>query len=380
MFLVFALQNFRFSSLKMLLALMMPVSSLGRTKRIEMPRTACTALTVIVVLSASPLLLYDQLDADGSLSESVLIFPFGEIKSASAQIDLPFITTWETTSANQEIKFIMFVVSGGTAIIDWGDGTTETVTGNGGPQTHRYSTVGTHTVAISGALGGIAFPHCCDLPFSVTPERLKSIDQWGDIQWSTMAEAFLGAKNMEYKATDAPDLSRVTSMNRMFTNADAFNGDISGWDVSGVTDMGRMFYNADAFNGDISGWDVSGVTDTSAMFANAAFNGDISGWDVSGVTDTSAMFANAAFNGDISGWDVSSVTRMSGMFDASAFNGDISGWDVSSVTDKDYIFGHSYINDLITTSVIVGTVFGGGGGGAFLIWRRLGKSAATRRG
>ena len=356
MFLVFALQNFRFSSLKMLLALMMPVSSLGRTKRIEMPRTACTALTVIVVLSASPLLLYDQLDADGSLSESVLIFPFGEIKSASAQIDLPFITTWETTSANQEIKFIMFVVSGGTAIIDWGDGTTETVTGNGGPQTHRYSTVGTHTVAISGALGGIAFPHYCDLPFSVTPERLKSIDQWGDIQWSTMAEAFLGAKNMEYKATDAPDLSRVTSMSKMFAHT-AFNGDVSDWDVSRVTGMRKMFSDARAFNGDISGWDVSKVTDMGSMFENAR-----------------------AFNGDISGWDVSKVTYMGSMFEnARAFNGDISGWDVSSVTDKDYIFGHSYINDLITTSVIVITVFGGGGG-AFFIWRRLGKSAAMRRG
>ena len=121
-------------------------------------------LTVIAVLSASPLLLYDQLDADGSLSESVLVFPFGEIRGASAQADSPFITTWETTSANQEIKFIMSVVSGGTAIIDWGDGTTETVTANGGLQTHMYSTAGTHTVAIPGDSGGIAFPSCCDLP------------------------------------------------------------------------------------------------------------------------------------------------------------------------------------------------------------------------
>ena len=37
--------------------------------------------------------------------------------------------------------------------------------------------------------------------------RLRSIDQWGDISWTTMESAFLDAGNMTYNATDAPDLS-----------------------------------------------------------------------------------------------------------------------------------------------------------------------------
>ena len=56
-------------------------------------------------------------------------------------------------------------------------------------------------------------------------------------------------------------------MSDMFSDAAAFNGDLSGWDVRNVTDMTRMFEDAAAFNGDLSGWDVRNVTDMSGMFS-----------------------------------------------------------------------------------------------------------------
>ena len=67
----------------------------------------------------------------------------------------------------------------------------------------------------------------------------------------------------------------------MFGGADAFNGDISGWNVAGVTSMKGMFGGANAFNGDIGGWDVSAVTSFESMFSEAlVFNQDISNWNV----------------------------------------------------------------------------------------------------
>ena len=93
-----------------------------------------------------------------------------------------------------------------------------------------------------------------------------------------MNSAFEGATNMVYRANDAPNLSGVTDMSKMFLYAYSFNGDTSPWNVSGVTDMSQMFFDADSFNGDISPWDVSGVTDMSQMDADS-FNGDISPWE-----------------------------------------------------------------------------------------------------
>ena len=58
------------------------------------------------------------------------------------------------------------------------------------------------------------------------------------------------------------------------------HGPIGEWDVSSVTDMSRIFSEANSFTGDISKWDVSGVTTMAGMFHGAAsFNGDISKWE-----------------------------------------------------------------------------------------------------
>ena len=266
--------------------------------------------------------------------------------AAHAQTSEPsttdFVTTWRTTSANESIT-IPVGGAAGTYSVDWGDGTSSTdVTGD---QTHQYAEAGEYAVRISGDFTRIY------LNGDRGAQKLVSIDQWGDAEWSSMEGAFHGASKMTYKATDVPDLSGVTSMKSMFRNASSFNGDVSGWDVSSVTDMSGMFWNASSFNGDVSGWVTSSVTDMSGMFRNTAdFNGDVSGWDVSSVTDMSGMFWNASsFNGDVSGWVTSSVTDMSGMFRNTAdFNGDLSGWDVSSVTDMSFMFNgaRSFNGDL----------------------------------
>ena len=203
-----------------------------------------------------------------------------------------------------------------------------------GSQIHAYDAPGTHTVSISGDFERIY------LNGQPNAEKLQSIEQWGDVGWTSMNSAFEGASKMVYRATDTPDLSAVTDMSEMFHDASSFDGDISGWDVSSVTDMQWMFHGASSFNQNLSSWDVSSVTDMSRMFSLAYnFNGDISGWDVSSVTDMGTMFSQTPFDGDISGWAVSSVTDMHSMFSfAASFDGDISGWDVSSVTDMHTMF------------------------------------------
>ena len=246
-----------------------------------------------------------------------------------------FITTWTASNSDRSITL---PIKGAYSIL-WGDGTYSANVG--GSQSHTYGAVGTYTVTVLG--DGLGRIHLYS--DNANARQLRSIEQWGDTKWISMYESFYGAVNMVYRATDAPNLSGVTNMNRMFAGATAINGDLSGWDVSSVTDMSSMFYTAYAFNGDLSGWDVSSVITMRYMFFGAhAFNDDLSGWDVSSVTTMNGMFSSAhVFNGNLSGWDVSSVTDMGSMFyEAVTFNQLLDGWDVSSVTDMDGMFHSAY--------------------------------------
>ena len=267
----------------------------------------------------------------------------GQFGAAHAQQDQrPFVTTWKTDTPNQTIAFY---ISGDDLIFTWGDGTSNRVSGR--LAYHTYADPGTHTVSIYGNLESI------NLGSSTDARYLMSIEQWGDASWNRLHGAFRGASNMVYRATDAPDLSRITNMYAMFSRATSFNGDISSWDVSSVTGMSDMFYGATSFNGDISSWDVSSVTDMSGMFQGAdSFNQPLDTWDVSSVTDMHGMFRNAAsFNQDISTWDTSSVTDMSKMFrGASSFNQPLDTWDVSSVIDmSEMLSGASSFNQPLDT-------------------------------
>lgn len=281
-----------------------------------------------------------------------------------------FITTWETTSSNESITIPTRGeenMSDYNMTIDWGDGTSESISGTDPDPSHTYSSAGTYTVKIRGT-----FPHLfLDASFAgdgdpQNAQKLQTIEQWGDIGWESMNSAFEGAKNVTDNTTDVPDLSQVSSMRETFRDASVFNGDVTDWDVSevrtmrllfdgasdfnrdigdwnvsNVTDMGRLFRDAETFNQDIGSWDVSSVTHMPAMFKKAlAFNQDIGGWDVSNVRSMARVFVDAtSFNRDIGAWDVSNVTNMSIMFEgATAFNQDIASWDVSAVTDMSDMF------------------------------------------
>ena len=293
-------------------------------------------------MSAAPALLavYAGEPVD-TVRHTVLPGQFVGAYAQTAPDQLPFVTTWETDVANQTITLPLV---GSDMTVYWDDGTNST--GVSGTVTHRYANLGTHEVSVYGNLEAISLNGHPDAP------NLVSLDQWGDISWTTMRSAFNGAANMVYAATDIPNLSGVTDMSGMFRNAASFNGDISAWDVSLVTDMSYMFDGAASFNQPLNDWDVSSVTSMTRMFYNAAsFNQPLNDWNVSSVTDMSQMFYYATtFNGNISSWNVSSVTDMSYMFDsADSFNGNISSWNVSSVTDMSNTFGASTFNGNISS-------------------------------
>ena len=137
-----------------------------------------------------------------------------------------FVTTWNTTSAGEAITIPVGGATGNYTV-HWGDGSIDT---HAGDAEHEYASAGSYKVSISGEFTQIRLD---GNPASA--RKLASIDQWGEIRWASMSRAFADASSMTYNATDAPDLSGVTSMGDMFRDAAKFDGDLSGWNVSSVT-------------------------------------------------------------------------------------------------------------------------------------------------
>ena len=164
---------------------------------------------------------------------------------------------------------------------------------------------------------------------------LTDVSQWGDIKWSSMSGTFVNWPGSGFTATDAPDLTNVGSMQRMFFNATNFNAEIGHWDVSNVKNMQAVFNQASSFNGDISSWDIRNVTNMRNMFRQAdAFNQDIGKWDVSGVINMTNMFENtASFNQDIGTWkfnssvDLTEIVRQATGFGCDAWTNTLIGWN-----------------------------------------------------
>ena len=235
------------------------------------------------------------------------------------------------------------------AVINWGDGTSVTSTGDLTAKT--YTKAGYYDISVTGTYTAPNFNNGGD--------RLKCVDvrQWGSVAgmtgWST---AFYGCANLVGTAIDAPQL--IGSVISMLQNCTVFNGAIGNWNTSAVTNMADMFNGASAFNQNIGGWNTGAVTAMNSVFRDASsFNQDIGSWNTSAVTNMSFMFRGAStFNQDIGNWNTSAVTNMGNMFQvASAFNQNIGGWNTGAATSMLEMFRDA-------------TVFNNGGSASINNW------------
>jgi gliding motility-associated-like protein len=264
-----------------------------------------------------------------------------------------FITTWKTDNPGKSASNQITIPTKGIGYsysIYWEQLDNATINGTiPGPITGDYTitfpSAGTYRVSINGAFPRIYFfgdPLITSSPSSDS-NKILTIEQWGDIVWTSMANAFQGCLDLTIPAEDAPNLTQVTDMRYMFASAQSFNQPIDHWDVSHVTDMSLMFAYAKNFNQPLGTWQVNNVTNMESMFNEAAnFNQPIGTWNVSSVTNMGFMFWVAeSFNQPIDNWDVSQVTSMSGMFAHSSFNQPIATWNVTSVTSMAQMFNHA---------------------------------------
>lgn len=166
-----------------------------------------------------------------------------------------------------------------TGWIDWGDGTIEPLTD---APTHQYHGAQTPTVKV--------WPDAPVLNASVngqTDSPLSDVVSWGD---ATYAQIRVGSAALKSVPTTAP--LGLTSGRYMFSTAEIFNQNITGWNVSNVTDMTQMFAGCTTYDQPMDLWNVAKVTEFVGMFQNCKMlNKSINAWVMTKATDLSYMFA-----------------------------------------------------------------------------------------
>jgi len=182
--------------------------------------------------------------------------------------------------------------------------------------------------------------------YDLDKSRLTSIQQWGDVVWSSMGSAFWGCKNMVLNATDVPNTAAVTDMSWMFADCASFNQALpSSFNTEKVTDMSWMFSGRSVYNQALpSSFNTASVTDMSFMFSSCkTFNQALpSSFNTEKVTDMSFMFSGCkTFNQALpSSFNTASVTDMSSIFSGCSVHNQAlpSSFNTASVTDMSFMF------------------------------------------
>ena len=303
-----------------------------------------------------------------------------------------FITVWKTdnagTTASNQIS-IGTTYGTHNLLVDWGDGTTSTITGYGTPAVqHTYATAGTYTVKMSGTFPG----------FIQNGDRLKllQVANWGSKAWTSMQGAFQSCTNLTITAQDVPNFSACTNMSSMFQSCTSITSipKIKNWVMSNVTNIDGMFVGCTGLSSlDLTGWDLRKVT--TFMYSYGPFQGctnlvtlnvtgwqlptattysfqqlfhgctklatitGIGGWDVSKCTNMGSMFyqCNALTSVDLSTWNPISVTNTNNMFTncQGLTSVNLSNWNLPVCTNLSYMFQQSKVTSVNLTGWVLNT-------------------------
>ena len=184
-------------------------------------------------------------------------------------------------------------------------------------------------------------------------EALLRVEQFGTVQWLTMAYAFRGCTNLQFaEGIDTPDLSQVADMRDMFSGCTSFNHPLSNWNVSQVSNMSGMFAGCTSFNQPLNSWNVSNVyrmgranghsDDALGMFLDcSSFNQPLDNWDVRNVQSMGDMFTGCtAFDQDLGMWKLEQCTKLSlnncGM-SVENYSNSLAGWAAQEYINRGLI-------------------------------------------
>ena len=171
-----------------------------------------------------------------------------------------FVSVWATTAINETIT-IPTQNDTFNAVVDWGDGTVETITTYNG-FSHVYDDIGDHTISITGT-----FPNIY-MQGAASATKLKKVLNLGTVGWTSLQSAFRSCSNLTDFTSGSTDTSAVSITNAMFYQCFSLNSlDVSSFDTSSVATMSYMFRGCAALTRvDVTSFDTSSVATMFGMF------------------------------------------------------------------------------------------------------------------
>jgi len=186
-----------------------------------------------------------------------------------------FMSRWNTgnTGASIDGQIKLPLENGGNYnfVVDWGDGSIDTITSWDSPAaTHTYPVSGGWVIGISGTIEGFRFNNEGDRV------KLLEVQQWGPLRLGNSGGYFYGAVLLQITATDNLDFTGTTDLSFAFANCSTLTTipNLENWDLSNVTNMQSLFQNAVSFNQDLSAWNISNVTNMTDMLSGVTLSNE----------------------------------------------------------------------------------------------------------
>lgn len=315
-----------------------------------------------------------------------------------------YTISWEEVGFPQHNGVMTNVTSANQVLIDFGTPTKE----DAGGATYRVKVSNGNGVfqqikfASYQSLGpvDVLLPN---LQMQGSADKLLSIEQWGNIQWTSMNAAFANCQRVVLNATDSPDLSNVTNAALMFYRTSSFSGadsmqnwntstiqnfsfmfalqyipgqiyvpdnntfnppNLNNWNMSSATDLSYMFAARTSLNQNLNSWNVSNVKNMAWLFALCQnFNHPLDSWNTSNLEDIHYIFFSASlFNQPLNTWNTSKVKNLNNAFSQTpSFNQPLDLWNVSNVTKMNSVFANaSAFNQSLASWNIASLVFANG--------------------
>jgi hypothetical protein len=205
---------------------------------------------------------------------------------------MPFVSTWKTdyagVSNSDQITIPAHLYGSYDCIVDWGDGTQDTITTYDDPAwTHTYPSIGSYTVTITGVFTNIRF--------NTGGDRLKitEISEWGGYVQGNTTGGFAGCENLNISATDALVVQGAGGFGLFDTCTSLVDVYAENWDLSACNNLTQTFINCSSLQRVfLASWDVRGVLSFNAMFRGCAslVFVDMSNWVTTSATSIRYMF------------------------------------------------------------------------------------------